>query len=84
MPSNKKKRKGSAKSKKAKMKQATGLVTAYPKHSIFVGGFLVVLGMYFMIFESTSSANFGIAMLLIIIGAVTAFVAKIAAPRDKE
>jgi len=83
VPHNKKKRKSSSKSKKSHLKQAPGLVTSNPKHSIFVGGFLVVLGLYFMIFES-GSANFGIAMLLIIIGAVTAFVAKIAAPRNKE
>jgi len=84
MPANKNKRKASTSSSSAKKVQSTGLITSYPKYSIIFGLALVVVGMYLLIFKSHSNAMFGLAMLFLISGAVTAFIAKIAAPRKDK
>ena len=84
MPANKQKRKSSSASKSIKRKASTGLITSYPKQSIIAGIVLVIAGLYLLIFESHNNAMFGLAILLLFSGGVTAFVARIAAPRKRS
>jgi len=79
MPTNKHKRKASAHSK-PKIAKSTkpGLVTSHPKLFVLIGLFFVAVGMYLLTFESQDDAMFGLAMLSLIAGVVTAIYAKIA------
>lgn len=79
MPTNKHKRKASAHSKPKIAKSAQpGLVTSHPKVFVLIGLFFVAVGMYLLTFESQDDAMFGLAMLSLIAGVVTAIYAKIA------
>ncbi len=79
MPTNKHKRKASAHSKAKIAKSAQpGLVTSHPKVFVLIGLFFVAVGMYLLTFESQDDAMFGLAMLSLITGVVTAIYAKIA------
>tara|TARA_B110000467_G_C18102715_1_gene358073 strand:+ start:98 stop:361 length:264 start_codon:yes stop_codon:yes gene_type:complete len=85
MPTNKHKRKASPHSKPKSVKgtQSSGLITSHPKAFIGVGFFLIAFGMYLLTFESQNDAMFGVAMLSLIAGVVTAIYANFAVPRKK-
>jgi len=79
MPTNKHKRKASAHSKPKTVNSAKpGLVTSHPKVFVLIGLFFIAIGMYLLTFESQDDAMFGLAMLSLIAGVVTAIYAKIA------
>lgn len=85
MPINKHKRKASkhSKPKAAKSAQQSGLITSHPKIFVLIGLFFVALGTYLLTFESQDNAMFGVAMLSLIAGGLTAIYAKIAVPKTK-
>ena len=86
MPTNKHKRKASAhtKAKTVKSAQPSGMITSYPKVFFLLGMFFVALGIYLLAFKSNDNAMFGLAMLSLIVGVVTAFYASFAVPKKKQ
>ncbi|MFT5296059.1 MAG: putative membrane protein YiaA [Colwellia sp.] len=86
MPANKQKRKASAhtKSNKAKRVQSTGLMATHPKMFFLMGLFLVSLGVYLLTFKSQDNAMFGLAMISLLTGVVTAFYAKFTLAKNKS
>ncbi len=85
MPTNKHKRKASAKykSKAIKNVQSSGLITTHPKTFACIGLFLVALGMFLLATESQNNAMFGLAMLSLISGVVTIIYANFSAPKKR-
>jgi len=77
MPTNKHKRKASphAKTKSGKGSHTSGLITSHRKLFIYIGLFFVALGVYLLTFESQDNAMFGLAMISLIAGIITAFYA---------
>jgi uncharacterized membrane protein YiaA len=85
MPANKQKRKASAhtKSNKANRVQSTGWMATHPKMFFLMGLFLVTLGIYLLTFKSQDNAMFGLAMISLLTGVVTAFYAKFTLAKNK-
>jgi len=79
MPTKKHKRKASAhfKPNAATNAQQSGLVTSHPKAFFWGGMFFIAFGLYLLTFESQDNAMFGLAMIALIIGVVTAIYANI-------
>jgi len=77
MPTNKQKRKASphTKAKTVKGNQKSGLITSHRKTFVYIGLFFVAFGIYLLTFKSHDSAMFGLAMISLIAGVITAFYA---------
>jgi uncharacterized membrane protein YiaA len=86
MPANKQKRKASAhaKSNKANRVQSTGLMATHPKIFFLIGLFLLTLGIYLLTFKSQDNAMFGLAMISLLTGGVTAFYAKFTLAKNQS
>ena len=85
MPKNTHKRKASAhsKSKTIKKNKPSAGRSSNPKVFVGVGGLLVALGLYLLLFKAHGNAMTGFAMLAIIIGVVTAIIAIFSASGKK-